>query len=265
MRHVPKKTLPILTVRFDNELVSTQPPPSQTRKPLSTSTPAAGRSSQLRLTIRILPLRGVICSAMQQASQTRTETDTRLQADDDLLDKDGQLWDRVEQECAFADEDEDDGPDWMFEAQEKAVKYLNYTFCPALHRRGLLRLFTKHFVQHPSLPDQHGYHTPQDIYEKAVFEMYLYTIQRGLSEVWAYMWMSWYQPSQWKYWARSASKRTELMLVDRVRTTMMAENFHRQLKHNFLHHVHRPRLDHTLYVHYSGARHSLLHAACGAA
>ena len=135
----------------------------------------------------------------------------------------------------------------MFEEQERPVKDPNYSFCPAPHRRGVLKLLMKHFLQHPLLPDQYGRHSPNEIYEKAVFEMYLYCTQRGLTETWAYMWTSWYQPRQWKNWARSASKRCKLRL-DRVRTTMMAENFHRQLKHHFLHDYHRPRLDHMLYI-----------------
>ena len=171
--------------------------------------------------------------------------DLRLEEDNDAEDEDLEIWDQFEQQCAFVDEDEDIGPEWMFEPQEKPVKDPNYSFCPAPHRRGVLRLFTKHFLQHPLLPDQCGKLTPKEIYEKAAFEMYLYCKQRGLTEVWAYLWTSWYQPKQWCLWARSASKQSKPRL-DRIRTTMTAENFHQQLKHQFLHHIHRPRLDHTI-------------------
>jgi hypothetical protein len=54
------------------------------------------------------------------------------------------------------DEDAEDRPDWMFEEGEKSSKDATYTFCLAPHRKPLLRLFMKHFCQHPSFPTQDG-------------------------------------------------------------------------------------------------------------
>ena len=68
--------------------------------------------------------------------------------------------------------------------------------------------------------------------------MYQFCYQRGLSEVWGYMWTSWYQPKVWKIWAHSSSP-----YLSRLQTTMMVENFWHQLKHKILRHYLRPCLD----------------------
>ena len=73
--------------------------------------------------------------------------------------------------------------------------------------------------------------------------MYSFCKVRGLREVWGYMWSSWYSPKMWCLWARSTSPR-----ISRLRTTMAVENFWRQLKHNYLHNVARPRLDHLVWI-----------------
>ncbi|KAF9230573.1 hypothetical protein BU15DRAFT_30989, partial [Melanogaster broomeanus] len=117
-------------------------------------------------------------------------------------------------------------------------------FCPACHRKQLLHLFTKHFCQHPSFPDRDGIkRSPQEIRHNAVYEMYMFCYQRGLREVWAYMWSSWYSPSRWPLWARSTTA-----YVSRLRTTMNAENHFKQLKHHHLHHLLRPRLDQLIWI-----------------
>ncbi|KAJ7685795.1 hypothetical protein DFH06DRAFT_1264847 [Mycena polygramma] len=68
--------------------------------------------------------------------------------------------------------------------------------------------------------------------------MYMFCWQRGLHEVWGYLWTSWYSPKRWALWARSTSP-----FLSRLRTTMNVENFWKQLKHGFLHNHARPRLD----------------------
>ncbi|KAJ7646419.1 hypothetical protein DFH06DRAFT_997660 [Mycena polygramma] len=68
--------------------------------------------------------------------------------------------------------------------------------------------------------------------------MYMFCWQRGLREVWGYLWTSWYSPKRWALWARSTSP-----FLSRLRTTMNVENFWKQLKHGFLHNHARPRLD----------------------
>ena len=41
--------------------------------------------------------------------------------------------------------DTKDGPDWMFDADEKLLTDPSYVFCPANHWKAILHLFTKHF------------------------------------------------------------------------------------------------------------------------
>ncbi len=74
--------------------------------------------------------------------------------------------------------------------------------------------------------------------------MYTFCKRRGLTEVWAYMWMSWYSPSMWSLWARSSKGN----ILPRLRTTMTAESHWRHLKHTFLGFMHRPRLDQTVHT-----------------
>jgi hypothetical protein len=59
-----------------------------------------------------------------------------LEEVDKLLDKDSAI-----------EQDQEDGLDWMFEAGETKSADTEYVFCPAPHRKPLLRLFTKHFCQ----------------------------------------------------------------------------------------------------------------------
>ncbi|KAF8162581.1 hypothetical protein B0H34DRAFT_650343 [Crassisporium funariophilum] len=73
--------------------------------------------------------------------------------------------------------------------------------------------------------------------------MYNFCRIRGLCEVWGYMWACWYSPKMWRLWARSTSP-----YISRLRTTMNVENFWRQLKHDHLHHVSHPRLDHLVWI-----------------
>ncbi|KAF5343906.1 hypothetical protein D9758_012133 [Tetrapyrgos nigripes] len=84
----------------------------------------------------------------------------------------------------FNDNDTDSelGPDWMFGDDEKPSSDPKYVFCPAPHRKQLLHLFTRHFCQHPLLPERLETQ-PQDsnqIRRNAVMEMYTFCFQRGL-------------------------------------------------------------------------------------
>ena len=74
--------------------------------------------------------------------------------------------------------------------------------------------------------------------------MYLFCHQRGLYEVWGYMWNQWYSQHQWKLWARSSSGTH----ISRMRTTMTTENFWKQLKHDFLHYLVHPCLDQLVWI-----------------
>ena len=115
-----------------------------------------------------------------------------------------------------------------------------YEFCPLQHRPSILRLLTKHFCQHPLLPERHGEpRTAELIYSDSVHEAYLYCKNNHLREVWAYLWTSWYAPDKWKLWARSAHP----YAIPRKRTTMVVEAMWRNLKRLVLHLHNRPRVD----------------------
>ncbi|KAJ7764471.1 hypothetical protein B0H14DRAFT_2403339 [Mycena olivaceomarginata] len=140
-------------------------------------------------------------------------------------------------------QDSEDGPDWLFEEGEKTSADPLYVFCPAPHRKQILRLFTRHFCQHLLFPTENGSKSASDIRREAVHEMYTFCHIRGLREVWGYLWTSWYTPNMWKLWARSTSP-----LLSCLRTTMNIENFWKQLKHGFLHNHVRPRLDQLIWI-----------------
>src|SRR5260370_14059523 len=74
--------------------------------------------------------------------------------------------------------------------------------------------------------------------------MYYFCKRQGLSEVWAYMWASWYSPQMWKLWACS----TNDQILSWLQTTMMTENHWKQLKHHHLRFMHHPWLDQTIYI-----------------
>ncbi|KAJ7464001.1 hypothetical protein FB451DRAFT_1042683 [Mycena latifolia] len=118
-----------------------------------------------------------------------------------------------------------------------------YVFCPAPHRRLLLRIFSRHSRQHPLFPTQDGPKSAEDIRREAVHEMYTFCHQRGLREAWGYFWTSWYAPKTWKLWARSTTP-----YLSRLRTTINVENFWKQLKHGFLHNHLRPPLDQLVWI-----------------
>ncbi|KAJ7575436.1 hypothetical protein C8J56DRAFT_1063322 [Mycena floridula] len=190
-----------------------------------------------RLTIRINRNLQTVTPAIDKESADLEEPDDNEDHGDLLDDLDNVL--RRDQN----ETDDEDGPDWMFDEGEKVSKDKGYVFCPAVHRAQLLHLFTKHFCQHPIFLERDGKWTAQRIRDNAVYEMYIFCHQRGLREVWAYFWTSWYSPKVWKLWARSSSP-----YLTRLRTTMTVENFWKQLKHDYLHHIVHPRLDQLVYI-----------------
>ncbi|KAK6974367.1 SWIM-type domain-containing protein [Favolaschia claudopus] len=139
-----------------------------------------------------------------------------------------------------------DGPASWFENGETVfAEDKNYVFCPAVHRQQILRIFMRHFCEHPLLPDRNGLNRSlKQIRYDAVFEMYKFCEQRGLREVWGYMWTAWYCPAKYKLWARASQPD----FIGRWRTTMAVENFWRNLKHGTLHHLLHPRLDQLVYL-----------------
>lgn len=48
--------------------------------------------------------------------------------------------------------------------------------------------------------------------------MYLYCEEHDLREVWAYLWVNWYRPERWPFWARSVCA-----VVPLLKHTMVCE------------------------------------------
>jgi hypothetical protein len=105
----------------------------------------------------------------------------------------------------------------------------------------IVEKFRIHLHQHPAIPfdDAAGtYFTATEIHEGAVRDMYQVYFNNDLSQVWAYLWNRWYNPAQWKLWARSAN-----LAIPRIKTTMIVESLWKHIKHRDLAHFNQPRLD----------------------
>ena len=145
------------------------------------------------------------------------------------------------------------------EGSNQKKKNLTYEFCPLPHQPSVLHLLTKHFCQHPLLPEQHGWHcTAEYIYRDSVHEMYLYCKNNHLCEVWGYLWTSWYTPDKWKLWAWSAHPHA----IPRKRTTMVVESMWWNFKCLVLYLYNHPRVDFATFALVTqalpGYRHKLL-------
>jgi hypothetical protein len=120
-----------------------------------------------------------------------------------------------------------------------------YVFCPPAHRLAIMRIFSKHFCQHPLLPERHGQtRTANQIYRDAVIEMYLHCQRNHLRDVWAYAWVNWYQPKMWPLWARSSYP----LAIPRKRTTMLVESLWRNFKRMSMPHHARVSTDLAAYL-----------------
>ncbi|KAK6984344.1 hypothetical protein R3P38DRAFT_3332875 [Favolaschia claudopus] len=182
--------------------------------PMSGTPRAPEQMPQPSLTIR---LAGTVRSVVPRSEYQPPLDSAPASAQEEDLDLDEQMLDEFLESLGAGsadDRDEEDGPDWLFEEGEKRASD-PHNFC-----------------QHPIFPTVDGARSATQIRRDAVFEMF-----------WGYFWTSWYCPAVWKLWARSASER-----LSRWRTTMTVENFWKQLKHDFLHSIARPRLDLLIWV-----------------
>ena len=103
----------------------------------------------------------------------------------------------------------------------------------------LLDMFTRHFNSHPLIPDVNGtYRDPSIVYRECTRELYELYQARGWQKTWAYFYVFWYAPEQWKLWARTANP----IEIPVSKTTMIVESHWRCLKHDFLHDHNRPRV-----------------------
>ncbi|PCH44631.1 hypothetical protein WOLCODRAFT_50308, partial [Wolfiporia cocos MD-104 SS10] len=125
------------------------------------------------------------------------------------------------------------------------IRYEEKRRLPVLSSLPIMHLFAKHASQHSLLPEQHGQpRTASEIRRDAVTEMYFHCERNHLPEVWAYLWTSWYSPSRWTLWARSANSRS----IPCKWTTMMVEALWRNIKRLVLHMYNRPPVDLATYA-----------------
>ena len=109
----------------------------------------------------------------------------------------------------------------------------------------VLDIFSQHFNSHPLIPDQNGiYRSADRIYRDCAAEMYHWCRSKDYFRLWAYLWVNWYQPDQWRLWARSANEKE----IPILKTTMIVESHWRKIKHDYLHRFNRPRIDLVIWV-----------------
>jgi hypothetical protein len=95
----------------------------------------------------------------------------------------------------------------------------HHEFCPSNVRQQVLEMVGRHYHAHPFIPGYaHG--SAQAIHEWATREMYRFSAENDLPELWAYLWGNWYRPGRWELWARSACEDT----ISILKTTMIMES-----------------------------------------
>ena len=109
----------------------------------------------------------------------------------------------------------------------------------------MVNIFSNHFNSHPFIPDENGTcRSAQQIHRDCARETYSWCRSRNYFRLWAYLWVNWYQPSQWVLCARSANANE----IPVLKTTMIVESHWRKLKHDYLHKFNRPRIDLVVWV-----------------
>jgi hypothetical protein len=112
-------------------------------------------------------------------------------------------------------------------------------------RDTVLEIFCRHFNLHPLIPDPNGtYKSSETLHRECAAEMYTWCKARGYYRLWAYLYINWYSPDQWKLWARAADPAE----IPVVKTTMIVESHWRTLQHDYLHRFNRPRVDLVVWV-----------------
>lgn len=109
----------------------------------------------------------------------------------------------------------------------------------------MLEIFSRHYNAHSLIPDHNGtYRSSEAIHRECISEMYAWCRARNYFRLWAYLYVNWYKPGQWRLWARSANTRE----IPVLKTTMIVESHWRKIKHDYLHHFNRPRIDLVIWV-----------------
>ena len=101
---------------------------------------------------------------IEESPDSGSDTDSEIETEDALISR-AQVshatkpTSETDSEADDSDmSDTEDAPEWQFETGEIKSKDELYTFCPALHRAQILRLFSKHFCRHPFFSDRNGTH-----------------------------------------------------------------------------------------------------------
>jgi hypothetical protein len=109
----------------------------------------------------------------------------------------------------------------------------------------VLEIFSRHYNSHTFIPDHNGtFRSAEDIHRHCASEMYYWCKTRNYFRLWAYLWVNWYHPNQWKLWARSVNTKE----IPVLKTTMIVESHWRKIKHDYLHRFNRPRIDLVIWV-----------------
>jgi hypothetical protein len=109
----------------------------------------------------------------------------------------------------------------------------------------VLKIFSRHYNSHPFIPDRHGkFRSAEEIHRACSSEMYHWCREQNYFRLWAYLWVNWYQPKEWKLWARSVNEKE----IPVLKTTMIVESHWRKIKHDYLHDYSRPRIDLVIWV-----------------
>jgi len=118
-------------------------------------------------------------------------------------------------------------------------------FCPKELRETIVEKMAYHFHLHPLIPnDANQYLMDNEIWLLSVHEMYEFCVQHDLKNVWAYLWMNWYQKTHWILWARAAHSQKICLF----KTTMLVEAHWKVIKRDFLPKFFRPRLDLVVFI-----------------
>ncbi|KAI1001157.1 hypothetical protein K3495_g7042 [Podosphaera aphanis] len=107
-------------------------------------------------------------------------------------------------------------------------------------REIVLGMFSRHYSMHSLNPDQNGtYRSAEQINLDCINELYAWCNSGNYFRLWAYLFVNWYAPEQWKLWARSSCATG----IPVLKTTMIVESHWRRIKHDYLHRYNRLRVD----------------------
>lgn len=112
-------------------------------------------------------------------------------------------------------------------------------------RHTVLEIFCRHYNAHPLIPNRNRtYLSPEAIHRESATEMDEWGRTRNYYRLWVYLYVNWYKPGQWELWARSMNPQE----IPVPGTAMVVESHWRKIKHDYLHHFNRPRIDVVLWV-----------------